>query len=532
MEVKGAKEARSCVIRLFVFSCLLAAMTVPIAVAPPQAAARPVQKDKKKRSNSHREAQKAIKAGDYKGAIKIYTSLLDEDGRDLQARLGAAFASIKDQDYLLGYDHSVEAVKAAPNNARAHALVGLALLRSGYLANAAQELNVAFKLNPKEPMAYGAAAEIDYFEGRAKDSRIKAMEAYRLDPKEPDYLITLARSSARLEYFKEAARAYELFLDTVPRSETERRDRVRGLIQLYRRLSGLEIHQISGEQTVEVPFRLGQDRRPYIKLQVNGREATFVIDTGSGFTVISEEAARRLGVSEIARGGTSQGFGGSGHFPIVYGLLKTIQLGEVKVQSIPCFIRPFHSAGQGGETQADGFIGLSILSNFLTELDYKDHLLRLDRNFDRAPEAPAADVTVIPFRTTQNGLISIETDLDGEHRINAIIDSAAGSVVISEAAVDRFNLRDKIIKNYTVKVIGAAGVADNVELLFVRNWGVAELMQKNLRALVLNFDAINQTSGFEQSGIIGGDFLRNYRVTIDFTRAELRFKPLTTGLKN
>jgi len=525
VENRVVKEARSRIMRLFVFSFLFASLTVSIA-------ARPAEKDKKERSKAHREAQKAIRGGDYKGAVKIYAGLIDEDGRDLQAHLGAAYASIKDQNYQLGYDHSIEALKLDPNNARAHALVGLALLRSGYLANAAQEVIIAFKLDPKESLAYGAAAEIDYFEGRVKDSRIKALEAYRLDPKEPDYLITIARSAARLEYFQEAARAYELFLDTVPKSETERRDRVRGLIQLYRRLSGIKIHQISGAESVAVPFRLGQDRRPYVKLQVNGQEATFVIDTGSGFTVISREAARRLGVSEIARGGTSQGFGGSGHFPIVYGLLKTIQIGDAKVQAIPCFIRPFHAAGQDGEPDADGFIGLSILSNFLTELDYKDNYLRLDRDFDRAPQDAAPDVTVIPFRTTQNGLISIETDLDGEHRINAIIDSAAGSVVLSAAAVDRFNMRDRIIKNYTVTVIGAAGVADNVELLIVRNWGVAALMQKNLRALVLDFDAINQTSGFEQSGIIGGDFLRNYRVTIDFNRAELRFKPHPTALKN
>ncbi|HWP42551.1 MAG TPA: aspartyl protease family protein, partial [Blastocatellia bacterium] len=249
-------------------------------------------------------------------------------------------------------------------------------------------------------------------------------------------------------------------------------------------------------------------------------------------TVISTRAARRLGVSEIARGGTSQGFGGSGHFPIVYGLLKSIQLGDLKVQAIPCFIRPFHTVKGSSEPEADGFIGLSILSNFLTELDYKDSLLRLDRNFDRAPEAASPDVTVIPFRTTQNGLISIETEIEDNHRINAILDSASGSVVLSTAAVERFKLRDKIIKNQTARVIGAAGIAPNVPMLIVRNWGVADLEQKNMRALVLDFGAINETSGFEQGGIIGGDFLKNYRVTIDFARTEVRFQPHTANLKN
>ena len=125
-------------------------------------------------------------------------------------------------------------------------------------------------------------------------------------------------------------------------------------------------------------------------------------------------------------------------------------------------------------------------------------------------------------------MISIETELDGNHRINAILDSGASSTVISSAAVERLKMRDQIIKGQTARVIGAAGVSDNVELLFIRNCRVAGLSQNNMRALVLDFAAINETSGFEQSGILGGDFLRHYRVTIDFSRAQVTLKPHTS----
>jgi len=59
---------------------------------------------------------------------------------------------------------------------------------------------------------------------------------------------------------------------------------------------------------------------------------------------------------------------------------------------------------------------------------------------------------------------------------------------------------------------------------------VANLQQDNLRALILDFNAINETSGFEQSGILGGDFLRHFRVTIDFIRAKVAFQPHTTAI--
>jgi len=135
----------------------------------------------------------------------------------------------------------------------------------------------------------------------------------------------------------------------------------------------------------------------------------------------------------------------------------------------------------------------------------------------------------VPFRTTQNGLISVETEFDGNKNVNVILDSGASSTVISTAAVERLNLGDQIIKDQTASVIGAAGVTENVRMLFVRKCSLAGLQQTNLRALVLDFGAINETAGFEQSGILGGDFLRNFRVTIDFNRALLAFQPHTTS---
>src|SRR5262249_22171546 len=163
------------------------------------------------------------------------------------------------------------------------------------------------------------------------------------------------------------------------------------------------------------------------------------------------------------------------------------------------------------------------LSHYLTELDYKDQKLTLDRS-ERLALQPAAGITIVPFRTTQNGLISVETELEGGHTINAILDSGASSTVISLAAVDRRKLQDWIIKGKTASVIGAAGITDNVQMLFIRNCRVADLEQNNLRALVLDFNAINETSGFEQSGILGGDFLRHFRLRIDFSRALVAFE--------
>jgi predicted aspartyl protease len=488
------------------------------------------QKDKESKEASDRldrDAKKAIRLGKYEDALKIYLGMIEANRRDSRARLGASFGYLKLQIYPPCFQQAKEVLSIDANNARAHALAGVSLLRSGFIRAAVGELQQALELDPKEALAYGGAAEIDYYEGRSKESRSKAYYAHNLDPEEPDYLVTYARASSRVEDFKEAADAYELFLEISPPSDAERRDRIRGLIQFYRQLSGLRVHQVGGPSATEVPFQLGSDRRPYVRVKLNGRDSIFVIDTGSGFTVISKDAAKRFGVSEIARGGKSQGVGGSGKFPIVYGLIKSLQIGEARIRMIPCFVRPFHgNHDRPEEEKADGFIGLSVLSHFLTELDYKEARMRLDRSDGgSSSKISAPGATLIPFRTTQNGLISVETEFDGNAFVNVILDSGASSTVISVAAVERLKLGDQIIKGQTTSVIGAAGITENVQMLFIRKCRVADQLQSNLRALVLDFGAINETSGFEQSGILGGDFLRHFRLTIDFNRALLALQP-------
>lgn len=506
----------------FAFAFALLAAT---AVSQAMAAAPEEQRVKDPNNKIYREGVKAVREGRYEDAIKIYGEILSRDGRDVQAHLLNSFACLKDQNYRLCFDEASEALKLDPNNARGHALRASALMRSGHIDNAIGELRLAFKFDSKEPLAFWTAAEIDYYEGRSADARSHAYQAHLLDPDEPDYVLTFAHASSRLEMFKDAADALKLFLQIAPKNDTDRRESIKGLIQFYTRLAGLKVHEVSGPKIADVSFQLRSDRRPYLKIKINGRDATFVIDTGSGFTVISEDSAKRLGVSEVSRGGKSQAFGGDGKFKIVYGLVKSLELGDVKVKSVPCYIRPFHVVdGTDKGEQADGYIGLSVLSHFLVELDYKERLLRLDRS-DNATLTAAPSATVVPFRRTHNGLISIETEFEDNRQINAILDSGASSSVISSSAVERLNMSEQIIKGETTKVFGAAGVADNVSLLFIRQCKVANLKRENMRALVLDFGAINETSGFEQSGILGGDFMKNFRITIDFGRSLVAFTP-------
>src|SRR5215467_14277958 len=151
-----------------------------------------VEKDER----SHAAGNRAIRGGEYEKAVKVFLDLVALDSGDVRAHLGAALAYYKLQDYKLTFEQASEALKLDDKNARAHALSGIALLRSGYLDHAIVELSLAIRLNAKEALAWGGLAEIDYYTNRTKESREKSLYAIELDSREPDYFVTFARAAS------------------------------------------------------------------------------------------------------------------------------------------------------------------------------------------------------------------------------------------------------------------------------------------------------------------------------------------------
>jgi tetratricopeptide (TPR) repeat protein len=516
------------------------------------------------RSKAIKRAEKELRQANFEAAEKIYRQLLDRDQHDKVARLGLGFALIKQNRLQESFEHAAQVIAADPLNSRAYALLGISLLRSGEFRNSIEALYTAVKFNNREALAIAGLAEIEYFENRSRNAYDWLKRAVQLDPMEPDNYISLARACSRLEYYGEAADAYQRFLDVSPKTDEERRARIRGLIDFYRYLGTTKIHRTSGKEITSIPFKQ-VNHRPFVNVVINGKgPMRFVIDTGASLSVISDKAAERIGVKAVARGGNARAIGGSGTFPIIYGVLDSITIGEAKIEAVPVYIRTVHNASNTPEEEkADGYIGLSVLANFEVTLDYQSRQMMLDRTPIREepaankpipdkpdlqkpdlgkadppredankPEAPAAgDSFDIPIRSTSGGLASAETHLPSLDRpLNFIIDTGATVSVVSKAAVKRHQLENLKLKGETYRVIGAAGIEEGAEALGLSSLTVNGLRKKSSRALILDLEAVNETSGFEQHGILGGDYLSHFRVVLDLRRFHFKLTPQTTAI--
>jgi tetratricopeptide (TPR) repeat protein len=473
-----------------------------------------------------RQAEKLVRKGNLAEAEKMLRRVVEQNPKDSRAKIRLAYVLMKRKRLVEAYDYSLEVAKTEPQNAHAFAVLGATLLNAGNFKQASLCFVNALKLDKGEALAWAGLGLLNYYENRIETSLeyLKAAE-YR-DPQQPDYVFALAQVSARAEKYKEAAEAYDRFLQISPDADDDRRARIKGLINFLRFLGSKQtLYVAAGEQKTTVPVRLFRDR-PVIEVRIGKHKEPlrFVLDTGSGISVISEEVSRRLDIKPITKGGLARAIGGEGKFQIVYGFLRSIDIGEVKIQNVPVYIRKFHENAE----KIDGYIGLGLISKFLTTLDYGALTFSLVRRTGLEPSENNNPMS-LPLRLTSSGYLSGEVQLEGvDAPLNFIVDTGATISVISDelAALSAVN---KHISDEKMRVVGAAGVTDDVSSFLLPRITFGNHTREKIKAVALDLDIINETSGFEQAGILGGNFLKNYRLTFDFKNSRVTFEPVAAA---
>lgn len=468
-------------------------------------------------------AEKLVRKGDLVQAEQTLQKAIEAAGADSLPKLRLAQLYIRQRRYTDAYNISFAIAKAEPKNAYAFAVLGTTMLNVGRFSDARILFYTALTLSKKQPLAWAGYGLLEFYENNVEDSLKNLAQAVNQDPDEPDYLFAYAQVAARAEKYKEAAVGYRRFLAASKDTDDERRARIKGVINFLTFLGQREsLYSLGGERKTTVPIDL-VGNRPVIKLKLNNRDESlnFVLDTGSGISVISEETAKRLDIDPVTKGGFAKGIGGDGKFEIIYGFVREVEIGDIEIRNVPVYIRRFHS----GAHQVDGYIGLSLISKFLTTLDYGNLTFALERTPD-TPPVDDPNSKSLPLRLTSSGFLSGEVQLAGvEAPLNFIVDTGASVSVISDEVASLESV-SPFASSEKMRVIGSAGVTEGVPSFLLPSITFGPHSRKGITAIALDLDMINEASGFVQAGILGGNFLKNYRMTFDFKNSRVTFFPL------
>lgn len=468
-----------------------------------------------------KQAGKLVRAGVFREAEELLRGVLAANPNSSSAKVELAFVLTKQRNLAEAYELSYSVAQAEPRNARAYAVLGVVLLSAGRFNDARVVLYNSLRLNRNEDLAWAGIGLVEFYENRITESLANLEEAVFHNASEPDYLFALAQVSSRAERYREAADAYNRFLAVSKDTDKDRRDRIKGLITFLRFLGQKEgLYYSVGNESSSVNFEL-VGNRPIINIRINGRDEPlkFVLDTGSGITVISDKTAKALKVKSINRGGFAKGIGGDGRFEIVYGFLQQVEIGEVKVRNVPVYIREFHDQAQ----KVDGYLGLAMISKFLTTIDYGSNKFILSKKDNEQRDFRENGAISLPLRLTSSGFLSGEVQLEGiDSTLNFIVDTGASVSVISDRVASAKEILPYLSEE-KMRVIGAAGITEGVSSFMLPKVSFGSHSRRSIEAIALDLDMINEASGFEQSGILGGNFLKNYSLTFDFKNSKVTF---------
>jgi predicted aspartyl protease len=274
------------------------------------------------------------------------------------------------------------------------------------------------------------------------------------------------------------------------------------------------------EPRAEVPVWFAQSH-PLVELTVNGRPATFLLDTGAERTVFADTAVRELGlardpwVSSSVRGvgGVIEMTANAVPRSFAIGGLALRRRGVNPALSFVVAPLPWHELG--GRT-ISGLLGADYLSAFDLDLDPPGGKLTLYETVGCAhqaiPWAPAN--TSVPLTRPRPYTILAPVEIDGR-TLMAQLDTGASVSLVSRKGAARLGIAPEM----TAPAPGARGVGPQALPLRSRVFAAARLGPVEYRDVTLMFGA--PAGGFAFDMLLGMDLLRGQRIFISYATNRL-----------
>lgn len=285
-------------------------------------------------------------------------------------------------------------------------------------------------------------------------------------------------------------------------------------LDYLRALKNVDVYRFAGAVREDLPMKIGRPDVPRIDVRLNQhpQAVTAIIDSGAVLSIISQRMANTLGVKPLPGApGTFYGLLAE-PIPVRFALIDVMHIGLIEVRNVPVAIMPddkmrFFVSGNR-EYSMDLLLGAHLLKEFRLELDFARNRLIVTRltSLDRRP----ADNQNLFF---ENFRPVVRATVQKHGWYIFVLDTGSEITYLNEVqlrslAIDYFTPR---IHSATLQGLGGArkhgAKIENVEI-GVDKWAGT-------------FKTLPMYTGNENDravGIIGENFLKEFKVIIDFGR--------------
>jgi predicted aspartyl protease len=268
----------------------------------------------------------------------------------------------------------------------------------------------------------------------------------------------------------------------------------------------------------KVKFRLAGGAQPLILVPVRVNDEgpfDFILDTGAGTSLLSTELAKQLGVKII---GAKEGQSAGGKVSVSLARVDSLAVGETRLPAIDVGIVDLSHVGKTIGAQIDGDLGYNFIKHFRITIDYRKLEIRFE-DPKRVEQFGNAPLTEIPMRLANPAkpLILVDVYANGRGPFQFAIDTGTSTSAITPELARQLGVTSAPIGAATT---GGAQIAVTAGTLASFQVGGARI--ENSSVVVADFfTMLSEVVGTKLDGIVGYNFLRNYKVAFDYPNATL-----------
>ena len=271
---------------------------------------------------------------------------------------------------------------------------------------------------------------------------------------------------------------------------------------------------------VEVPFRLAGNLI-IVKGNVDGKEGNFIIDTGAPTLVLNKNKLRYY--SNSTRYNSS---GVTGSIPGMYEKgVRRVKLAEAEFPNIDALVMDLSHLEKIRDISILGLIGYQLLKKYEVVFDFENRHLILYRLGKKGRAlADSEGLRLAPSDSVSFRLVGhlpcIKGQLDGKKTIFGI-DSGAEINLINNELKGAFGKAFSPDKNIDIYGLGKRKV--NAETGILKYFWIEGIKFDEMTAIMANMNHFQPIKDFKLDGLLGHDFLRQRKLSINFRKKKVFF---------
>lgn len=271
-------------------------------------------------------------------------------------------------------------------------------------------------------------------------------------------------------------------------------------------------------KSASVRFRLAGGAQPLILVPVEVNDHgpfDFILDTGAGTSLLSTQLAEKLKVKVL---GSKQGQSAGGAVSVSLAKADSFSIGDARLTDIDVGIVDLTHIGTTVGARIDGDLGYNFLRHFRVSIDYEKSQLRFDdpRRIDVFHRGARTEVP-LHLANPAKPLILVDVHANRKGPFRFAIDTGTSTTAITPELAKKLGVSASPVGQGTTAgahVAVTAGVLDSFMV------GGAKL--ENMAVVMADFfGALSEAVGTKLDGIVGYNFLRNYKVIVDYPNERL-----------